>query len=304
MKLSNLALSVALSVTISGALTACSSTQQSIPNTKLVDANKGSAATIYMIGDSTMANYEHQRPQMGWGEALPKLFDNQTSINNWARGGRSSLSYYDYSLTGVPHWPNIKPILTEGDYVIIQFGHNDQKTAERKDYHQFWTYAFCNNGNNSTADDAENCKDTDRSYYLNLKRYVEEVRTAGATPILMSPIVRGYFEGSEITQKGQHNLTEINAGEPYPRGNYPAAMEALAERYDVAYVDLTEDTKKILESYGQERAYQELYTYDKVKPTSTDKTHPVELLATLIAQAAAEGIKADPSLAELHSHIK
>ncbi len=302
MKLSKLSLSIALSVTVSSALTACSSTP-SIPNTKLVDANKGSAVTIYMIGDSTMANYEHQRPQMGWGEALPTLFDEKTSINNWARGGRSSLSYYDYSVTGVPHWPNIKPVVSAGDYVIIQFGHNDQKTAEHKDYHQFWTYAFCNDGNNSNADDAENCKDTDRSYYLNLKRYVDEVRAAGATPILMSPIVRGYFEGSEITEKGQHNLTEVNAGEPYRRGNYPAAMEALAERYNVAYVDLTEETKKIVESYGQERAFKELYTYDKVKPTSTDKTHPVALLATLIAQAAVDGIKADPSLAGLHSHI-
>ncbi len=70
-----------ISLTVCGLLAACSSTP-SIPNTKLVEPNKGSAITIYMIGDSTMANYEHQRPQMGWGEALPKMFDNQTSINN------------------------------------------------------------------------------------------------------------------------------------------------------------------------------------------------------------------------------
>ncbi|WP_165310084.1 rhamnogalacturonan acetylesterase [Vibrio ziniensis] len=288
-----------LSLAVCSLLAACSSGH----NTTIVTPTKGSAVTIHMVGDSTMANYEHQRPQMGWGEALPKFFDQQTAVNNWARGGRSSLSYHDYSLTGVPHWPNIKPAIAEGDYVIIQFGHNDQKTAERADYNLFWTYAFCNDGNNSTADDAENCKDKDRSYYLNLKSYVEDVKAAGATPILISPIVRGYFESSEITEKGQHNLTELNKDEPYARGNYPAAMEALAARYNIAYVDLTEATKKIVESYGQEKAYNELYTYDKVKSTSTDRTHPVELFATLIAQAAAEGIKANPSLTELQAHI-
>ncbi len=236
--------------------------------------------TIHMIGDSTMAPYaEDRRPQMGWAEQMPMFFDEETSVNNWARGGRSSISFYNYDPSKNAHWPNIQPALTAGDYVIIQFGHNDQKYGS--DFDMYGTYAFCSDGS-TTAAGAEACADEDHSYYLNLKRYVQEVRDAGATPILMSPIVRAYFDGEEISIKGQHNLTSPLGTETYARGDYPAAMAAVAKAYTVPYVDLTAATKEIVERYGP-TGYTNLYY--------NDSTHPNELFAALIAKAAVEGLQ-------------
>ncbi|WP_165310085.1 GDSL-type esterase/lipase family protein [Vibrio ziniensis] len=248
-------------------------------NTSLVTPTAGTALTIHMIGDSTMAPYtEDRRPQMGWAEQMPMFFDEDTAVNNWARGGRSSLSFYNYDPSKNPHWPNIQPTLVEGDYVIIQFGHNDQKYGS--DYEQYGTYAFCSDGS-TTADGAEACTDTEHSYYLNLKKFVEETQAMGAQPILMSPIVRAYFEGDVISEKGQHNIG-ILGSETVARGDYPAAMEALAERYSIPYVDLTAATKTIVEQYGPS-GYTNLYY--------NDSTHPNELYAALIAKAAAEGLQ-------------
>lgn len=202
------------------------------------------------------------------------FFSEESVITNWARGGRSSRSFY-YEDT---RWPAVSAALEEGDYVIIQFGHNDQKTGG--DYEEFGTYAFCSDG----TDDGENCEDVEHSYYQFLKKYVLESREAGATPILMTPIVRKYFSGDTITEKGQHNLQDVNSGETYPRGNYPAAMKAVAEEYDVPLVDLTAETKAIVESYGNEAATESLYI-------AADSTHPQVLFATLIAKAAVEGLQ-------------
>lgn len=248
-------------------------------NTSVVTPKVGKALTIHMIGDSTMAPYsDDRRPQMGWAEQMPMFFDNVTEVNNWARGGRSSLSFYNYDPSKNPHWPNIQPAIQSGEYVIIQFGHNDQKYGA--DYEQYGTYAFCSDGS-TTADGAEGCPDTEHSYYLNLKKYVNEVKEVGAIPILMSPIVRAYFEAEVISPKGQHNIGVLD-DETNARGDYPAAMKALADRYNIAYVDLTAATKIIVEQYGS-TGYTNLYF--------NDSTHPNGLYAALIAKAAAESLQ-------------
>jgi len=183
--------------------------------------------TIHMLGDSTMTAYaEDRRPQMGWGEAMPQFFDAGVKVDNWALGGRSSRSFY-YEAT---RWPAILPKIGAGDYVIIQFAHNDQKSGG--DYAQFGTYAFCSDGSN----DGEACVGrpdkvdptvdiSEHSYYQFLKKYVQQVRARGANPILMSPIVRKYFSGTTITPQGQHNVG-ITGGETVARGDYVAAMKA------------------------------------------------------------------------------
>lgn len=230
-----------------------------------------------MLGDSTMTEYDESRkPQAGWGEGMPMFFSEETVIYNWARGGRSSRSFYYEP----ERWPTILPTIEEGDYVIIQFGHNDQKNGGY--YDEYGTYAFCSDG----TENGEDCTNTEHSYYQFLKQYVLETREKGATPILMTPIVRKYFSGGSITEKGQHNLQDPYSGteEVYPRGNYPAAMKAVAQAYDVPLVDLTAETKAIVESYGDEAATEHLYI-------AADSTHPQVLFATLIARAAVEGLK-------------
>lgn len=231
--------------------------------------------TLHMIGDSTMTMYkEERRPQMGWGEKMPAFLKDDVKVINWALGGRSSRSfYYEES-----RWPSIRPQIRTGDYVLIQFGHNDQKNGAN--YERYGTYAFCSDG----STDGENCPDVEHSYYQFIKRYVIETRLKGGKPILMSPISRKYFEGGHISIKGQHNLTKAGAGEMFPRGDYVAAMRAVAERYEVPFVDLTSATRDIVEEYGNAEATRSLYI-------AADNTHPQVLFATLIAQRAAEGMR-------------
>jgi lysophospholipase L1-like esterase len=241
---------------------------------------------IHMLGDSTMTMYTaDRRPQMGWGEAMPQFFDSTVKVNNWALGGRSSRSFY-YEAT---RWPAILPRIAAGDYVIIQFAHNDQKSGG--DYAEYGTYAFCSDG----TTDGEACTGrpdkvdptvdiSEHSYYQWLKKYVQDVRARGAKPILMSPIVRKYFSGTTITAAGQHNVG-VTSGEAYARGDYVAAMKAVAARYSVPFVDLTAETKKIVESYGDAAAKANLYI-------AADSTHPQVLFANLIAKRAVEGMKA------------
>jgi lysophospholipase L1-like esterase len=247
---------------------------------------------IHMLGDSTMTAYtEDRRPQMGWGEAMPQFFDAGVNVENWALGGRSSRSFY-YEAT---RWPAILPKIGAGDYVIIQFAHNDQKSGG--DYAQFGTYAFCSDGTN----DGEACVGrpdrvdptvdiSEHSYYQFLKKYVQQVRARGANPILMSPIVRKYFSGTTITPQGQHNVG-ITGSEAYARGDYVAAMKAVAARYAVPFVDITAETKKIVESYGNAAATANLYI-------AADSTHPQVLFANLIAKRAVEGMRALNILAD------
>jgi lysophospholipase L1-like esterase len=240
---------------------------------------------IHMLGDSTMTAYaEDRRPQMGWGEAMPQFFDTGVEVDNWALGGRSSRSFY-YEAT---RWPAILPKISAGDYVIIQFAHNDQKSGG--DYAQFGTYAFCSDGSN----DGEACVGrpdkvdptvdiSEHSYYQFLKKYVQQVRARGANPILMSPIVRKYFSGTSITPQGRHDVA-ITGGETYARGDYVAAMRAVANRYAVPFVDITAETRTIVESYGNAAATANLYI-------AADSTHPQVLFANLIAKRAVEGMR-------------
>jgi lysophospholipase L1-like esterase len=258
----------------------------------MASVSASTVPAIHMLGDSTMTAYtEDRRPQMGWGEAMPQFFDAGVNVENWALGGRSSRSFY-YEAT---RWPAILPKIGAGDYVIIQFAHNDQKSGG--DYAQFGTYAFCSDGTN----DGEACVGrpdrvdptvdiSEHSYYQFLKKYVQQVRARGANPILMSPIVRKYFSGTTITPQGQHNVG-ITGSEAYARGDYVAAMKAVAARYAVPFVDITAETKKIVESYGNAAATANLYI-------AADSTHPQVLFANLIAKRAVEGMRALNILAD------
>lgn len=249
-------------------------------------APAASGVTLHMLGDSTMTVYaSDRRPQMGWGEAMQQFFDSNVTVKNWALGGRSSRSFY-YEAT---RWPTILPEIKSGDYVIIQFGHNDQKYGG--DYATYGTYAYCSDGSTDgeactgAADAVDTAVDkAEHSYYQFLKKYVTEVRAKGANPILMTPIVRNYQEGGAIRADGRHDWSAKKAGtEANVRGSYPEAMKAVATKYNVPLVDLTTETANIVLSYGASAAT-DLYI-------SADSTHPQVLFANLIAKKAVEGMK-------------
>ena len=223
--------------------------------------------TIYMIGDSTMANKKdpETNPEHGWGQVLPPFFNQAVKIDNRAVNGRSSRSFI-----GEGRWDSILQTLKKGDYVFIQFGHNDQKFKSPDRY------------TNPHA-----------TYRHNLIKFVEESREKGATPVLFSSIVRRNFN--------EHGVLIDTHGE------YPLEARLVALEYDVPFIDLNYFTEHLEESYGVEgskklhlhfEAGQEPY----YKEAKHDDTHLSKLGATEVAKLAVAEIKLKvPSLAK---HIK
>ena len=123
--------------------------------------------TIYGIGDSTMADKvkPDENPERGWMQLFPYFLKDNVKLANKAVNGRSTKSFIDEG-----RWDSIYNVLKKGDYVIIQFGHNDGKTEDPKRY-----------TNPHTA------------YRHNLIRFVTEAREKGAIPIIFSPIARRHF---------------------------------------------------------------------------------------------------------------
>ena len=137
---------------------------------------------IITIGDSTMAEYDPSTTEkVGWGQTLSMfvLSDAATVIDD-ARSGRSSKSFI---LEGL--WNASKAKISPGDYVLIQFGHNDEKTNVE--------------GTGSTIPEFES----------NLKMFVSETKAAGGVPVLFTPVVRCNFSGNKISETGRHITAEI-----------------------------------------------------------------------------------------------
>ncbi|WP_345531780.1 GDSL-type esterase/lipase family protein [Viridibacterium curvum] len=279
--------SSAVASSVASSSVASSSVSSSSLSSSVASSVSSSAAvTVHLLGDSTMTTYtEDRRPQYGWGEKLGMFFNGSVTIKNWAAGGRSSRSFY-YE-TG--KWDAAKAAINTGDYVIIQFGHNDQKYGT--DYNEYGTYAYCSDGTGNgesctgALDAIDSTGTVDKglhSYYQFLKKYVTEVRAKGGIPILMTPIVRNYWASGAMTAEGQHNVP-IKGAETFARGDYPAAMKAIATTYSVPLVDITAGTKTLVESYGATAAGTDLYY--------PDSTHLNGTYATLVAKMAVDGLK-------------
>lgn len=178
--------------------------------------------TIYTIGDSTMANKPHtdQNPERGWAQMLPLFFEKEVAIENHAVNGRSTRSFIDEK-----RWDSVYKKLKKGDYVFIQFGHNDQKENDLKRY-----------TNPHTA------------YRNNLILFIKETLQKGATPILFSSIVRRNFNE-------QGTLIDTH-------GNYPMEARLVAQELNIPFIDLQYLTEQLEESYGVEES-KELHLHFK-----------------------------------------
>ncbi len=223
--------------------------------------------TIYMIGDSTMANKKNpdENPEYGWGQVLPEYFTDNVTIDNRAVNGRSSRSFI-----GEGRWDSILKTLKEGDYVFIQFGHNDQKFKSPDRY-----------------------TNPHVTYRHNLIRFVEETRQKGATPVLFSSIVRRNFN--------EHG-TLIDT-----HGEYPLETRLVALEYDVPFIDLQYFTENLEESYGLEGSKKlhlhfEPGEHPYYKDGKEDNTHLSKLGANEVAKLALEELKI--KLPVLVRHIK
>lgn len=176
--------------------------------------------TIFMIGDSTMANKPliPENPERGWGQMLGIYFKAGVRVENHALNGRSSKSFRDEG-----HWAVVQSRLKPGDWVIIQFGHNDEKNQDPSRY----TAPF-------------------GSFKTNLVRYVIETRAAGATPVLATPVARRKFD---------------DRGNPVnTHGDYVEAVRQVAREEKVPLLDLNKRSDDLLRRMGPE-ASKKLYIY-------------------------------------------
>jgi lysophospholipase L1-like esterase len=216
--------------------------------------------TIYSIGDSTMADYLTTTMQAGWGQMFPQfLVGNDVKLVNKAVNGRSSKSFFTEGL-----WAAVKAKLKKGDYVFIQFGHNDEKHG----------------GLEGTSADPATAIGTAPwgDYAAYLSTYVEEAKALGANPVLVTPVVRRYFSGNTLTAKARHDLT--GNGTAVGNADYPAAMKDVGARENVPVIDMTTSTGALVEAYGPTTSKEVIYI-------AGDDTHLQPLGATLFAQLAA-----------------
>ncbi|EJL69997.1 rhamnogalacturonan acetylesterase [Chryseobacterium populi] len=211
--------------------------------------------TLFLIGDSTMANKENpdKNPEHGWGQVLP-LFLTGIEIQNYATNGRSSKSFRTEG-----RWDKIMKQLKKGDFVIIQFGHNDQKIKDSARFTNPYT-----------------------QYRANLERYVSEARSKGAIPILMTSIVRRNFNENGV-------LVDTHK-------EYPLVVRMVANDMKVPFVDLQLLTEQMEISYGPENSKKLHLHYKKGEADyypegKNDDTHLSELGAESVAKLAVSSLK-------------
>jgi DNA sulfur modification protein DndE len=213
------------------------------------------APRLYMAGDSTMADKPLDLPERGWGMVLPQYFKDPAVVRNHAVNGRSTKSFIDEG-----RWKAILDDLREGDVVIIQFGHNDEKSEDPKRY-----------------------TDPKTTFRENLRRFVDDVRAKKASPILATPVARRKFDAAGT-------LTPTH-------GEYPDAVRAVAGEAKVPLLDLERSTSKWLQEVGDQPSKRffmwiEPGKYPQLPDGRQDDTHFVEAGAMHVAELAIAEMRA------------
>ena len=168
-----------------------------------------SDATVFLAGDSTVAEYgKHRAPLNGWGQGLKKMALPGVEIRNYAVSGDSARYFRDQG-----RWKKLEKELKKGDFVLIQFGHNDQKKELPTHYAEAMT-----------------------DYSAILQEFIDSCRRRGAEPILVTSLCRRYFSKSG---KIWNSL-----------GGYPEAMRRLAKKNAIALIDLNAISERKLSEIG------------------------------------------------------
>lgn len=237
--------------------------------------------TIFMIGDSTMANkpLDGDNPERGWGQMLPGFFTEDIRVDNHARNGRSSKSFIDEGL-----WEQVRTQIRKGDYVFIQFGHNDEKP--KPDRHT----------------------DPGTTFDANLRRFVEETRAKGGIPVLFNSIVRrNFFHNPNAVTDDDLRREKVEGtaleGDSLidTHGAYLESPRRVAAELDVPFVDLNRQTHDLVQGMGRE-ASKSLFcwvpanTYAACPKGRQDNTHlniyGARRVARLAVNALAEAVPA------------
>ncbi len=214
-----------------------------------------SPLTIHLIGDSTVADKPlDDNPERGWGQILPRYFDEKVVIRNHAVNGRSTKSFIDEG-----RWDAVLKELKADDWVFVQFGHNDQKSEDPT------RYAAAN---------------TD--YRKNLVRFVNEARAKQARVLLITPVMRRRFDdgGKFFDTHGEYPLAVKAVAEELrvPLFDLHQKSRVVIEEHGV------EGSKKIFLHFGANH-------FEKIKDGKKDDTHFSEYGAALIASLVADGLR-------------
>ncbi|MBD1424075.1 rhamnogalacturonan acetylesterase [Sphingobacterium arenae] len=211
-----------------------------------------SKKNIWMIGDSTMAIKAPDKfPETGWGVAFATKFKAYAEVQNEARNGRSTKSCIKEGI-----WTKVYEGIQPGDYVFIQFGHNDEKVHK------------------------PNTGTTIEEYKANLSFFVTETRSKKGEPILLTPIARRAFEGGKLVDT---------------HGEYPDAVREVADSLGVPLIDLTTQTSNLLTELGEKGSISLFLHLPEGYPNypkgAVDNTHLNEHGAETIANLVVQAIK-------------
>ncbi len=221
---------------------------------------------VFLIGDSTMADkLPADFPETGWGMPFSKLFNEAVEVQNHAYNGRSTKSFRREG-----RWAKVQAQLKKGDYVFIQFGHNDAKASDTARYAPSQT-----------------------DFRENLTRYVAETRAKGGIPILLTPTQRRKFDSTGVFVD-QH-------------ADYPNVVREVAVKEKVLLIDIEKESKKYISSEGPEGAKKMFLHYPvgifrKFMKGAADDTHFSPFGAMKISDLVAEAILA--SNEHLRSFLK
>jgi lysophospholipase L1-like esterase len=203
-----------------------------------------------------MCTYEPARaPLTGWGMPFVHFFDSTVIIDNRARGGRSTRTFLSEN-----RWQPISDSLNEGDYVLIQFGHNDEAKEEK--YKDRYTPV--------------------PDYKTNLAKFITDTRAKHANPVLITPVTRRKFDKDG-------NIMETHQ-------EYTAAVYDIAVKYNVPLIDLDKKSRELLQQFGAENS---VLLFMELKPGENpnypgglkDNTHFNEFGARKIAELVLAEIK-------------
>lgn len=205
-------------------------------------------STLWVIGDSTVSSFEDKYfyPRYGYGTMLDKYLDDSIKVENIALSGRSSKSY-----TSEPEYKTLLEGMKKGDFLIIGFGHNDEKTEE------------------SRFTDANGDYKTEGSFAHSIyENYVAKANEVGCFTILCTPIVRRSANG--VWRDEDKHITKDTGA--FKGGDYPEAIRKMGEQLNIPVVDMTKKTYEVYEKLGANNTIY-LHAWPSNNALSADNTH-------------------------------
>lgn len=255
-------------------------------------------AVIFLAGDSTVKDYSAgainnsgaNRPEGSWGEFLDEFIDSNYEVMDYAEGGRSSRTFIDGTKTdGSDRFlDKIKEQMVAGDYLFIQFGHNDS-SADYADRYVPTGDPDANGVYPAIAPTSEGAGDGTFKWYL--QQYVDAAKAVGATPVMVTPVSRRYYN-SDGTIRSHHGSND----------EYVTITKQVAEENGIVCIDLYAYSKDLYESlYKLDGAGSDSALGTRLFATG-EKTHHSKLGGFILAEFMAKTLK-DDSILGLSSHI-